>query len=212
MFTLALETSTSLGSVALLDDETCVAESRDCGIGSPRGASARGRRERHSADLIPAVQKILAKAKVRAEQVDLWVVGLGPGSFMGIRVGIAAAKGFALATGNPLVGVPSFDALAVEYLPRKPKNCAYLGVVGDAGRGEIYIAQYKDEPRATIRLTTAAQLPPAVYCVGAGMGDYPKAKFVALLGRKKFLAQKRGDDTFEPIYLRETKFVKVGVK
>ena len=233
MLTLAIETSSSIGSVALLRDDECLAE------------SSFGARERHSADpsthpdgggrgvlragLVPAVQKILAKASVRADAVDLWAVGLGPGSFMGIRVGIAAAKGFSLATDKPVVGVASFHAIAAEHFaavaagadrgsPRTlrqdhaplPRAATVVAVTVDAGHGEIYLAEY-DRTRpildTPIRLIPAKDVPRTAV-VGPASGEHAKARHVAVLARAKFLQKQSGDEILEPIYLRQTKFKK----
>lgn len=210
MLTLAIETSSAIGSVAVIEGDNCLAEKRF------------GTREHHSADLIPAVQKTLAKAKVRTEQINLWAVGLGPGSFMGIRVGIAAAKGFALATGKPIVGVPSFHAVAAEFwekqcgagVPAREKNkmadedvhpTFSFAVVADAGRGELYYARY--QPGQAI-LDTPIQLVANTPILQRSIPPAPRARYVAQLGREKFHHQKRGDKKLEPIYLRATKFMK----
>jgi tRNA threonylcarbamoyl adenosine modification protein YeaZ len=117
--TLAIETSTARGSVALLDREITF---------------ARG-------ELFPALQK-LAPGKL-----DLILVGVGPGSFTGIRVGIAAAKGLALPGQVPVKAVSSFDALALTAVPRMPRDCVQMCVLGDARRDEVYWALYDREGR-----------------------------------------------------------------
>src|SRR3989442_1199242 len=90
MLTLAIDTSTARGSVALLRDEQPVAE------------------ETFERDgLFAALQRL------NPSHFDLIVVGTGPGSFTGIRAGIAAAKGLALPQGRPVKAVSSFDALAL---------------------------------------------------------------------------------------------------
>ncbi len=193
MLTLAIETSSPVASVALLRDDTLVAE-KTIGADSPH----RGGKKRHSAELIPAVQKILTKAKVHAEKIDLWAVGLGPGSFIGIRVGIAAVQGFAIATGKPVIGVASFHAFAIEHMRDKP-----LTVTLEAGRGDFYVARYA--PGHSI-LETPIELLPSTSLLQHSSTPIPQAQFVAQLAREKFLRQKRGDKLLEPIYLREMKY------
>lgn len=215
---LALETSSPLGSVALIGAD---------GIHQQSFSSA----HRHSSELVPAVGKLLAKAKLRAEQVDLWAVGLGPGSFLGIRSSIAAAKGFALATGKPVVGVPSFDALAGN-LPDHA-GCDDIAVVSHAGRSEMYFGLYSRGRKTILELLQPADLRWRIrrrtYFAGwelqrfaeeirqavgdraviAGEEYYPSALVLARQAKTKFQEQSKGDETLEPIYLRETKFVKV---
>ena len=195
MFTLAIEISSAIGSVALLEEDECLAE---------KNFSAAAR---HSGELLPAIQELLAEAKIRAEQIDLWAVGLGPGSFTGIRVGIAAVQGFALATGKPVVGVPSFHAIALEHLREQP----LLDVTLDAGQGEFYFAHYErgiSILETPIQLIAAKELQPNTPALQRPHAPIPYARFVAQLGRQKFLHQRSGDEKLEPIYLRATKFVK----
>jgi tRNA threonylcarbamoyl adenosine modification protein YeaZ len=111
---LKIDTSTARGSVALADRE----------IGFERG------------DLFSALQKL---APGPFEQI---IVGVGPGSFTGVRAGIAAAKGLALARGVPVRAACSFDAVARAALPAMPRDCPQLCVLGDARRDEVYFALY----------------------------------------------------------------------
>lgn len=119
MITLAIDTSTSQGAVAVLEDDRVVGE------------------EKFGRDgLFDAI------GRLKPGRFDLLVVGVGPGSFTGIRAGIAAAKGLALPRSVPIRAVSSFDALALTALPQLPADCRQVGVVGDARRGEIYLARY----------------------------------------------------------------------
>ncbi len=100
MRVLAIETSARAGLVALADDEEVVSVQD-------------GGRAGHLAEwLLPAVEQGLEEAGWRRAQLDLVVVGLGPGSFTGLRVGLATAKGLAVVLGVPLVGVDSLQVLA----------------------------------------------------------------------------------------------------
>jgi tRNA threonylcarbamoyladenosine biosynthesis protein TsaB len=67
----------------------------------------------HAEALVPLVQKLCAEAGIKLSDVDLIGATVGPGSFTGVRTGIAAAKGFALAAGCPAIGVSSLDAVAL---------------------------------------------------------------------------------------------------
>src|SRR5712671_17399 len=109
MITLALDTSAAVGSVALLRDDKPLAEE-----------SFRRDRGPHTSDqhLFSAIERVLAAQKLSARDVELIAVGIGPGSFTGIRVGIAAAKGLALPQSRPIQAASSFDALALTALPK----------------------------------------------------------------------------------------------
>ena len=94
--------------------------------------------------IIPAVDRLLASAGVPFKKLDAFAVGLGPGSFTSLRVGLATVKAFAMATGKPVVGVPSLDVLArgVAGLP-----CDEICVLSDARRGMVYAAIYGSTAR-----------------------------------------------------------------
>lgn len=124
MKTLAFDTSTEALCVAVTDGPRTLVNLR-----SPF-------RARHSDALAPALEAALAKAKMRPEDVRLVAVGTGPGSFTGLRIGVAAAKVLAYALGAKIVGVPSLEAAARPLLALSER----VLVVLDARRGEFYAA------------------------------------------------------------------------
>ena len=124
---LAVETSTLTGAVALLQAGDVVAESR------VSVAVTHGER------LMAAIDGVLRAARWDLADVEAFAVALGPGSFTGLRIGLSTVKGLAFATGLPVVGVPTLDALAWA-LP----FCAYpVCPVLDAKKNEVYAGLYR---------------------------------------------------------------------
>src|SRR5262245_7692097 len=144
MFVLALDTTTRRGSVALARDGAVI------GVASGDPAITHG--QRLPADLV----RLLERHRLSIRDIDLFAVAAGPGSFTGLRVGIATMLGLALANGKPIVGVSALDALnhsVHSALPsaRSPQLSALSGdersrelaVWMDAQRGEVFSARYR---------------------------------------------------------------------
>lgn len=127
MITLALDTSTRTGGCAVLRDDDVLAE--------VPGEAARTHAERLPGDLMT----VLERARLALADVDVFAVATGPGSFTGLRVGIATMQGLALAADRPLVGVSALDALAQSAAA---VTGARVATWVDAWRGEVYAALY----------------------------------------------------------------------
>jgi tRNA threonylcarbamoyladenosine biosynthesis protein TsaB len=93
----------------------------------------------HTVELAPVVSQVLDRAGQDASDLDGIAVAIGPGSFTGLRVGLAVAKGMCLATHVPLVGIPSLDILAAA----QPVNAQRMVATLRAGRGRLAIGWYK---------------------------------------------------------------------
>jgi tRNA threonylcarbamoyladenosine biosynthesis protein TsaB len=124
--TLALDTSTSCLSVAVLKDGSLA-----CEINLTVKAG-------HSGMILPVIDQALERSALSRHEIDLVSVGIGPGSFTGLRIGIATAKGLALALGCPLAGIPTLDAIARGALPSPMQIMPVL----DAKKGEVFCALY----------------------------------------------------------------------
>lgn len=135
MLILALDTALEACSVALHDVDS------DRTLAAARESMARG----HAEALIPMVERVLDEAGCAVGDADAFAVTVGPGSFTGLRVGIAAARGFGLATGRPVLGLSTLAVLAAPLLAeddRVPVAAAidarhgnvYLQMIGPAGR------------------------------------------------------------------------------
>lgn len=119
---LATDTSTDILTVAVCDEEAVLAE---IAVHAPRT---------HSERLLVTAHNLLAEAGLSLADLDALAVGVGPGSFTGLRIGISAWKGLALGAGLPLVGVPTLDALARLHDQAERPVCPVL----DARMGEVF--------------------------------------------------------------------------
>ncbi|MXZ61517.1 MAG: tRNA (adenosine(37)-N6)-threonylcarbamoyltransferase complex dimerization subunit type 1 TsaB [Acidobacteria bacterium] len=217
---LALDTTGTLGSVAL-------------GLAGPSDAVTADAVEtfepsnRHSRSLLPAIRRVMAPAGLGTRDLALVVATRGPGSFTGLRIGLATAQGFALAAGIPAAGVSSLDAAALADAAASGPGLRRLVIV-DALRGELFAALYDGAgPDALVRgpcrllpheaVGRAAEHGAARIC-GPAVLRYrdaivrgrPEVEIVeerrplapAALGLG-LRAARRGETTLEPLYLRE---------
>ncbi len=166
MLLLALDTATPAVTAALHDGESVVAESTQ--------VDAR----RHGELLLPAVDRVLGEAGVKLDAVTGIVVGVGPGPYTGLRVGIVTAATFAAALSVPVHGLCTLDGIA--YAAGQAGLEGEFVVATDARRKEVYWARYAD---ARTRVTEPAVDRPAdlaervagLPAVGAGAVLYPDA-------------------------------------
>ena len=188
MLILAFDTATDVATSALVSDGEVV-----------------GERTSRAVTVLEDIDALLRQAGAHTRELDGIAVGIGPGSFTGIRIGLATARGLALALGVPVAGVSTLDALAAgapEALP-----------VIDARRGEVFVLQAESRVLPPDELELAA----GTVCVGSGAVRYrslleaagadvpldqderhlPRARFHAQLARHFGPAE-----AVEPMYLR----------
>ena len=202
MTILAFEFSSVRRSVALARDGVVLAEVAE--TGGYRVTNAFG-----------LTEKVLADAKVLREEVEAIAVGLGPGSYTGIRAAIAVAQGWQLARGIKLLGISSAECLAAQA--QAEKIFGRVNVVIDAQRGEFYLAGWEISERARqeispLKIVAAVEIEAlklaGEICVGPERERilFAGAAMVARLaaGRTDFVPGEK----LEPVYLRETAFVK----
>lgn len=222
MTILALETATSTCGVAVLQDETVIAQAH---LYRPRV---------HSARLTPLIEAVLAHADVETDRLDAVAVSMGPGSYTGLRIGVSTAKAWALAADANLVGVPTLEALAARMHPVAGPDdvvCALL----DARRDEVYAGAFRVDDGLVEHASTKALPTDALaewlgavdarlWLLGDGVekslealgglgaetvavpfGEVsPSAAWVARRGRHKLLATGPDDlASFEPFYVKD---------
>lgn len=216
MRTLAVETATLAGSAALLEDDQVIGQSLlDIAL-------------THSERLMAMVDRLLQDCGWDIAGVDALAVSIGPGSFTGLRVGVATVKGLALALGLPVAPVPTLDALAANLPFANAPVCPLL----DARRGEVYLSLYRWHEDRMQRLweylalsprAVAGRLEPPLIVVGDGveaclpflshLGEglrvapashtAPSAAVVGQLGRRVLAAGMAvAAESLEPLYLR----------
>ena len=133
---LAIDTSASHCAVCVLDDAagTTHRDVRDIGTG-------------HAEVLMGQIAGVLKQARLTWSDLDRIAVCVGPGSFTGVRVGVSAARGFALALGIPAVGVTTLEAIAADAVPLAGGRSILAAI--DARRGQVYVQPFDEAGVAT---------------------------------------------------------------
>ncbi|HSM92832.1 MAG TPA: tRNA (adenosine(37)-N6)-threonylcarbamoyltransferase complex dimerization subunit type 1 TsaB [Anaeromyxobacteraceae bacterium] len=126
-------------------------------------APAKGAQGGHSARLPGALLDLLAAHGRNLADVEGWAVGIGPGSFTGLRIGLATLKGLAYAQRRPIAGVSSLAAMALAAAPDAPAGAVLVPLL-DAKKGELYAGFYRAAPGGLERLQPDAALPPDALC------------------------------------------------
>ena len=133
---LSIDSSAKTASVAVTDGNKLVSE---CFVNA--GLT-------HSRTLMPMVDNALSQADFKIDDIDAFCVNAGPGSFTGIRIGVAAVKGLALASSKPCAGVSTLEAAAYNFIDEN----AYICVSMDARCNQVYVALFKAENGVITRL------------------------------------------------------------
>jgi len=132
---LGVDTATSTASVALIEDEALLAE-------EIYGAAAPGEaRKNHAEIILPLIQSLLSKARIALADLSGIAVSIGPGSFTGLRIGLATVKGLVYDSGLPAVGVSTLLATAATAARSDGAVCALL----DARKREVYFGLFRCE-------------------------------------------------------------------
>lgn len=205
---LALELSSEVRSVAVLDANTGVAAS----------ARETGGKSAHTLGL---VEQVLREAGLEREAVECLAIGIGPGSYTGIRLGISFAQGWSVAAPVKILGISSVECMAAIVAQEGREGTVDFAV--DAQRGEFYLAGYSLAKGANrevepLHLASLEELkqrhaagrlvlgPEVAGLIPGAQAVYPSAVALARLavGRTDYIS---GED-LKPIYLRQIEFVK----
>lgn len=130
---LAIDTSSVNATCAVLCGGTLAGEFSICN------------KKTHSQMIMPMIDDVLKKTSLEIEDIDVFAPCIGPGSFTGLRIGIAAAKALCQARGKKIVGISSLDALWQNVFATEKTVCPIM----DARRGDVYNALYLDGKKIT---------------------------------------------------------------
>jgi len=147
MLTLCLDTATGPSSIAI---------SRDGQLLGASFVTAPGKRQ--NAWLLPELERLLTACEIGIHQIDLFACASGPGSFTGVRTGVATIQGLALAHAKPCVGISSLALLAMQLPYAQYPVCPLL----DARKNEVYAGLYRCDPLPT-PLRDDCALPPSEF-------------------------------------------------
>lgn len=139
----ALESSGLTASVAIMQDETLLAE------------YTVNYKKTHSQTLLPMLEELKRMTELSLDTLDAVAVSAGPGSFTGLRIGSATAKGLGMALGIPIIAVPTLEALAYNCYGTDAIVCPIM----DARRGQVYTGLYRFEGGRLVVLDEACALP-----------------------------------------------------
>jgi tRNA threonylcarbamoyladenosine biosynthesis protein TsaB len=210
---VALETSTRPASIAAR------------GPSGQRAARSLGEDRRHASDLFGALEELVTEVGATRSDLGLVLAGVGPGSYTGLRVGAATALGLMRGAQAEVLGIPSFDAIAVDGLAPGERGAVLRNAFG----GHLYIATYERadkevqpltaprcvQPSEAIQLLTGTPVLLADEAALKALGQPPpaemetrqaalaRAEHVLDLGLSRLDAgAKRGPETLRPLYLR----------
>jgi len=219
MRVIAIETATMVGSIAIIDAARVISE------------ITLNARATHSERLMAAIDRLLGDSGLAIDDMDGVAVSIGPGSFTGLRIGLSAAKGLSYASGKPLLGIPTLDALALNMTFSSYLICP----IQDARKGEVYTALYRPGDNSPEKMTDDMAVDPSALAgmitqktvfLGDGVNRYrellmkqlgelyneapiplqlPRASNVAMLALKR-LEKGDTDDPFTmiPRYIRKS--------
>jgi tRNA threonylcarbamoyladenosine biosynthesis protein TsaB len=198
---LAIETSSPVLSVAIKKSD-----------GKLRHAAVQGYMK-HAENLLPVIDRLLKKEKLKLEDIDAFLISRGPGSFTGLRIGFATLKGFLAIRSKPCYGAISLDVIAAGIPPLQTpgvyksntgclrganltlKGYKTLAVCLDARRGKLYTCSYRYhrkrwQPRGPSSVlpidTLASELPKGSWIAGDGIAKFA-ARDLAIVPEKKWL-------------------------
>lgn len=166
MLILAVDSATPVAGVALLNEDKLIRE------------DFVNYKKTHSETLMPMIDKVLRDCGCSMQDVSALAVTTGPGSFTGLRIGLAAIKGLSLASGKPVIGISTLDTIAHNIISSEALVCPLL----DARKQEVYTAIYDVSGLIPTRLTEEVACSPQEFADMArtAASQYGKDRFILL--------------------------------
>lgn len=204
---LAIDTSTDYLSLAVADSEKIIARYH------------RRTNRNHSRLIIPAISNLVRNVRLSIKDIDAFAISIGPGSFTGLRIGVATVKGLAYALNKPIVAIPTLDVIARNAKSFRGVICPVI----DARKSKVYACLYRSDGESVKKISKYLLLPAAellkrtagygkVLFLGDAVGLvggkdtvknwYPRARIVANLAFDSFRKEKFvSPEVLEPMYL-----------
>jgi tRNA threonylcarbamoyladenosine biosynthesis protein TsaB len=151
---LGVDTSSTYASVAVVEDRRLISDHSH--VPAAAMATRAGRwSNNHAAVLVPLVESALATAAITVRDISAFAVAIGPGSFTGLRIGLATVQGLSYGSGAPVAGISTLHAIAARVSDFNGIVCAIL----DARKNEVYAAIFRRSVQSLERLTDDGVLP-----------------------------------------------------
>lgn len=208
MYILAIDTSTEFASAALLKDGILVSELKDSG------------KFAHNQRLFEMIDEILKRAGIEIKGIDLFAVGVGPGSFTGLRVGVSAVKGMAIGLDKKIIPVSSMDSSALRAFSDLGGE-KKINIILEGKQKDFFHAEYSLDGKDVVKISEIVVRPyeDSCYIYGVTAGNVKKELIglenyhdnyfpdAAYIGGLAFIRRDNGgyDYSFEPEYYKEFK-------
>lgn len=205
MKVLCIDTSSALCGIAILEDNNLIKK-----IELNNGLT-------HSETLMPLIQKCLEECNLTLNDINLLVCDIGPGSFTGIRIGIATIKAFSDSLGIPCIGISSLEVLAYNIKENgiicstincKNDNCYFALYELNNGNYKILQAPKTDTVENVLDFLASINLGQTIHFVGDGLpgkstNNYLNVESLGIIGLKKYLDNNKQGTEILPLYLKK---------
>lgn len=202
---LSIDTSSNVCGVSILEDENLI-----CKLDTNTGRT-------HSENLMPMIDEALKKAELKPTDINLIVCDIGPGSFTGIRIGVATAKAFSDSLNIPSVGISSLETLAFGMMSFGKYVCSMIDCKNDNCyfalfelKDKIYnvIEQPESKSVQDVLVLLNKYSEQVIHFVGDGLSEkstnsYLNVENLGIAGFKKFLSNNNQSEEILPLYLKK---------